>query len=277
MATPYRILRFDTGQIPAGLLRDHSLKAGVRGELVVISGAVTYVDADGQLTRLEAGAVQPIPPEARHHLTDAESAAIEVRFFDATAPADPPPDMPEPEIVYTPGVVADPAALFAHVRDAVPWTEQMASRKTASMGRPYNYKGASYPVTPWVPAIAELRDALTPRLGFEATNCLLNYYPTGRHSLGWHQDDVSILQPGTGIGIISLGVARPLRLRRPNAAAPNGFEYRAVLLEPGSLLFMSAAMQAVWQHALRRADTAEPRISLTFRRIVRWRDDGSIA
>jgi alkylated DNA repair dioxygenase AlkB/tellurite resistance-related uncharacterized protein len=277
MAEPYRVLRFDEGQIPKGLLRDHSLKAGVRGELAVRRGGLTYVDARGHATRLEAGAVQAIPPEEVHHLTNADHAAIEVRFFHADAPVASPPLMPEPEIVYRPAVVADPTRLFEIVRDQTPWTEQMVSRKTASMGRPYNYKGASYPVTPWVPAVASLRDALVETVGFEATNCLLNYYPTGRHSLGWHQDDVSILQPGTGIAIVSLGVARPLRLRRPDPSAPNGFEYRSVLLEPGSVLLMSAARQRVWQNALRRADTTEPRISLTFRRIVRWREDGSIA
>lgn len=182
----------------------------------------------------------------------------------------------EPAMTYVPGVVADPAALFAHVRDAVPWTEQMASRKTASMGKPYNYKGASYPVAEWLPAVAALRDAIAERVGFRATNCLLNYYPTGRHSLGWHQDDVSILAPGTGIAIVSLGAARPLRLRRVDPLAPNGFEYRSVTLAPGSLLLMTAQMQATWQHALKRAHGAEARISLTFREIVKWREDGGI-
>ena len=183
----------------------------------------------------------------------------------------------EPELTYRAGAVADPDALFAHVRDTVPWTAQMASRKTASLGRPYNYKGASYPVAEWLPALAELRDTLAPEIGFTATNCLLNYYPTGRHSLGWHQDDVDILAPGTGIAIISLGAARPLRLRRVDPLAPNGFEYRSVLLEPGSLLTMTAAMQSTWQHSLRRVAAPDPRISLTLREIVRWRTDGGIA
>ena len=183
----------------------------------------------------------------------------------------------EPAMTYRAGAVADPDAFFAHVRDAVPWTEQMASRKTASMGRPYNYKGARYPVADWLPAIAELRDALAPEVGFEATNCLLNYYPTGRHSLGWHQDDVDILAPGTGIAIVSLGAPRPLRLRRIDPLAPHGFEYRSVTLEAGSLLMMTAEMQATWQHSLRRVAAPEPRISLTLREIVKWRTDGGIA
>jgi alkylated DNA repair dioxygenase AlkB len=172
-----------------------------------------------------------------------------------------------PDCWYRADVVPDPEGLFAEVRDEVPWTEQMRSRKTASMGVPYNYAGARYPVAPWHPAVAALRDQIASIIGFTATNCLLNYYPTGRSSLGWHADDTTILEPGTGIAIVSLGVARVLRLRTTSAA---GFKYDDRLLEPGSLLHMSASMQRDWKHALRRAETEAPRISLTLRHIVQW-------
>ena len=170
---------------------------------------------------------------------------------------------------YIPAFVADPEALFGVVRDDVRWTEQMRSRKTASMGVPYNYAGARYPVADWHPAVERLGQLVAKKAGFEPTNCLLNYYPTGRHALGWHSDDVSILAPGTGIAIVSLGAARPLRLRCTTA---DGFHYEEQLLEPGSLLLMTAAMQASWKHALRRVATDGARISLSFRHIVRWED-----
>ncbi len=172
-----------------------------------------------------------------------------------------------PDCWYRPSVVGDPESLFAVVRDEAEWTEQMRSRRTASMGVPYNYSGARYPVAPWHPAVAALRDQLAPAIGFSATNCLLNHYPSGRSSLGWHADDVDILAPGTGIAIVSLGAARVLRLR---TRTEDGFFYDDRLLEPGSLLYMSAAMQAEWKHALRRTPADEPRISLSFRHIVRW-------
>ncbi|MFT4628638.1 MAG: alkylated DNA repair dioxygenase AlkB [Myxococcota bacterium] len=162
--------------------------------------------------------------------------------------------------------VPDPHALFSVVDAEVPWTDQMRSRRTASMGLPYNYSGASYAEAPWHPAVAALRDRVAARLGFEPTNGLLNHYPDGRASLGWHSDDVDILAPDTPIAIVSLGAARPLGLRRTTEA---GFEYDAVELEPGSLLVMSQAMQATWRHRLARHPTDAPRISLTFRRIVR--------
>lgn len=174
--------------------------------------------------------------------------------------------MIRPDCTYHPGFIADPATLFAVVRDEVPWTDQMVSRRTASMGWPYNYRGASYPVAEWHPAVQAVRERVAAAVGFMPSNCLMNYYPTGRHGLGWHSDDVDILEPGTGIAIVSLGVTRPLRLRRHGQ---DGYIYESMDLAPGSLLHMSAAMQAIWQHSLRRAATEEARISLTFRHIIR--------
>ncbi|NCG21026.1 MAG: alpha-ketoglutarate-dependent dioxygenase AlkB [Rhodobacterales bacterium] len=167
----------------------------------------------------------------------------------------------------TPDFVPNALGLFEAVRDEVCWTEQMRSRKTASMGVPYNYAGASYPVASWHPAIQALADRVEAAVGFTPTNCLLNYYPTGRHNLGWHHDDTDILAPGTGIAIVSLGVARPLKLR---TTTEHGFHYEELLLPPGSLLMMSAEMQSHWLHSMRRHATQEARISLTFRQIVRW-------
>ena len=77
---PYRVLRFGPGEIPEGLRTDHSLKAGVRGRLTVVTGSVTYVDAEGRRTELQEGESHWIPPEERHHLEDTEGAAIEVAF-----------------------------------------------------------------------------------------------------------------------------------------------------------------------------------------------------
>ena len=123
---------------------------------------------------------------------------------------------------YVPGVVADPERLWVVVRDEVPWTDQMRARRTASMGRPYNYAGATYPEARWHPAVWEVAERLAPEVGFTPTNCLLNFYPTGDHRMGWHADDVTILEPGTGIAIVSLGHVRTLQLRTGGA---NGFTY----------------------------------------------------
>ena len=170
-----------------------------------------------------------------------------------------------PEIRYLPDFVADPEGLYATVLAELPWTSQMASRNTASLGVPYNYAGAHYPENPWHPAVWAVAEQVRDACGFTPTNCLANHYPTGKHSLGWHADDIDILAPGTPIAILSLGVARVMKLRTELDGA---FVYVDQLLEPGSLLVMSQAMQADWKHALKRAPTEESRISLSFRHIT---------
>jgi alkylated DNA repair dioxygenase AlkB len=167
----------------------------------------------------------------------------------------------------TPGFLTHHQRLLERLRDDLAWTQHMRSRHTYSMGVPYNYAGASYPVTPWHPAVQALGARVAAAVGFPATNCLLNFYPTGQHSVGWHADDTTILAQGTGVAIVSLGETRTLKLRCEVAA---GFHYEALPLPGGSLLLMGAAMQARWRHAIRREDTDLPRISLSFRHIVRW-------
>ncbi|MFT5354884.1 MAG: tellurite resistance-related uncharacterized protein [Polyangiales bacterium] len=78
---PYKTLRFDEGKIPEGLMREHSLKAGVRGELRVTRGDLTFVDESGKRTQLSRGQVMFVAPESPHHLEEAEGAAIEIDFF----------------------------------------------------------------------------------------------------------------------------------------------------------------------------------------------------
>ena len=166
----------------------------------------------------------------------------------------------------TPVFAPEHQALFESLREEVIWTQHMRSRRTASMGVPYNYAGASYPVSPWHPAVRALGERVAEVVGFAPTNCLLNFYPTGRHSVGWHSDDTDILAPGTGVAIVSLGETRTLKLR---CVVDGAFHYEALPLPGGSLLTMSAAMQADWRHAIRREDTEAPRISLSYRHIVR--------
>lgn len=166
---------------------------------------------------------------------------------------------------YRPGVVSEPHRLFEQMLAEIPWTEQMRARRTASMGRPYNYAGATYPDSPWHPVVKAVGESLIPAIGFEPTNCLMNLYPTGEHTIGWHNDDVTILAPGTGIAILSLGDTRTMVLRSQRG---QGFEYERLALASGSLFWMSQALQSTHKHSIRREPGVGPRVSLTYRRIV---------
>ena len=166
---------------------------------------------------------------------------------------------------YVPDFIAAPHQLFDSVQRDVAWTRQMKSRHTASMGIPYNYAGASYPKAPWLPAVWAVAALVETAFGFTPTNCLLNAYPTGEHSIGWHADDTAILAPDTGIVIVSLGAIRTLSLR---TGTQDTFDYTDIPLHPGSALYMSQHLQTTHKHRIRRQPGAGPRVSLTFRHLT---------
>ena len=74
-----RTAELDATTVPAGLTKTHRLKAGVWGELVVLSGHVVYVleDAGDATVVLRDGLPGIIAPESPHHIEPMSGA----RFF----------------------------------------------------------------------------------------------------------------------------------------------------------------------------------------------------
>jgi alkylated DNA repair dioxygenase AlkB len=158
----------------------------------------------------------------------------------------------------------DSAALYDRLVSAITWDERIISRKVASFGAPYNYSGTSWSAAPFPDSLLTVLERVAARLGYRPDNCLANYYPDGRSTMGFHRDAVSDLAPGTGIAVLSLGACRTLSFRS-EADKRRIEQYR---LPSGSLLYMSPEMQADWKHAIQATDTdIGGRISLTFRRM----------
>lgn len=155
----------------------------------------------------------------------------------------------------------DQMRLFETLRDSIAWEGSMAARRTASFGVPYNYAQMRYPALPMHEALKPVVEKLNEVLGVRLNNCLLNFYGTGQSKMGFHADDTTDLQPGTGVAIVSLGYARKLTYR--NKANPA--LQRAFGLQPGSVLYMSSAAQDEWVHAIKKQKGVGPRISLTWR------------
>ena len=154
--------------------------------------------------------------------------------------------------------------LFDHLAQSVEWDERMSARKTASFGVAYNYSQISYPFQEFTPELIALLDSIESQIGFRPNNCLINYYLDGSSKMGWHSDQTDILAPGTGVVIVSLGATRSLRFREI-AHKENKVDFP---LPSGSLIYMTQQVQALWQHAVPKADTDQGRMSLTFREIV---------
>lgn len=167
----------------------------------------------------------------------------------------------EPCVLLVSDFLPEHEALFEALLRGVCWDRSMKARLTASFGESYRYSQLDHPAVPMHPALTPLAARLEQRLGIAFDNCLLNLYETGDNTMGFHSDDPRDLKPGTGVAIVSLGSRRDITYRRT--------EDRTIrcsfTLEPGSLLYMDAAVQEAWQHGIRKQPGAGPRISLSWR------------
>jgi len=65
-----------------------------------------------------------------------------------------------------------------------------------------------YPFRPFQPELDQINKKIEVTLAFVPNNCLINFYPNGKSSIGFHSDQTDILEAGTGVAIISLGETR---------------------------------------------------------------------
>ncbi|SKA98042.1 Alkylated DNA repair dioxygenase AlkB [Prosthecobacter debontii] len=171
-----------------------------------------------------------------------------------------------PEATVKPSFLTpdEATALFDSLLTQVQWDERMKARKTACFGQTYDDSGVDYQVVTMHPLLIPLCDAIERQLGFRPTNCLLNYYETGRSTMGFHSDATHNLAEGTGVAIVSLGSERNLTFRSKT-------DQSLVIHLPlphGSLFYMTQLTQDYWTHAVKRTETNDARISLTFRHIL---------
>ncbi len=166
-------------------------------------------------------------------------------------------------ILHIENFIVNPNLLFDFLILTVNWDERMAARKTASFGKAYNYSQIHYPHQDFLQELDDINHKLAHVIGFLPNNCLLNYYLDGKSKMGYHADQVDILETGTGIAIVSLGETRILKFR--NIEDPTAFlNYE---LTSGSLIYMTQEIQRLWQHSIPKSNKSNGRISLTFRKM----------
>ena len=166
------------------------------------------------------------------------------------------------------------SALFSLLKDEIAWeNEQVKSfgkmhvlrRKTAFYGNEglsYRYSGIEKKTLLWTESLLHLKNDLQNFLK-EPFNCaLLNYYPSGNESMGWHSDDEKEHDPNSPIVSLSLGTKRVFSLRHKKDPQLKV----QIPLEPGYCLVMRGKDQNNWQHALLASKKIEdPRINISFR------------
>lgn len=134
----------------------------------------------------------------------------------------------------------------------------------ADDGCAYQYSSLLITPTPWPQELLSLRNQLQQQLNVNTNGVLVNRYQNGSDSMGWHSDDEPEIEPNSDIVSISLGASRDFVLRHKATQ-----QKLTLTLHSGDLLIMHGDMQQNWQHSVpKRLKVSEPRINLTFRKLV---------
>ena len=168
------------------------------------------------------------------------------------------------------GFVSDPEREFADLHESVPWQQTEVLRYDRYVPERRLGAGLRSDDRPLLRQTGLHLDA-TYRVPFSGVGALL--YRTGDDFQGLHSDREMRWLDDTRIAIVVLGQRRPFVFRRRVPLSevvekvPAGADPNDIVLTPGEgdMLVMGGANQRDWLHGVPRADTPNPRISLTWR------------
>ncbi|MEG9329108.1 alpha-ketoglutarate-dependent dioxygenase AlkB [Salinimicrobium catena] len=144
----------------------------------------------------------------------------------------------------------------------------VTKRKTGWYGEKefeYTYSKITRKAKIWTPELVVLKELVEEKTGLEFNSCLLNLYHSGEEGMSWHSDAEAELGKDPAIASLSLGAERKFVLKNKVSGEKVSLE-----LENGSLLLMKGPTQKYWLHSLPKTKKVkEPRINLTFRKIVK--------
>ena len=159
---------------------------------------------------------------------------------------------------------------FEDVRQSIAFNQKHpGGRSTAYFGSlPYKYgRFTHHPIPyPESPVFDRVFHELS-SLGVtkEEYTCLCTLYEDGGVTIPLHQDNEKSIDPESTIYTVSFGATRELKVY--NTSGP--LKEHSIPLEHGSVHAMSRASQEDWRHGIGRENSVrEPRISLTFRRLL---------
>ena len=166
-------------------------------------------------------------------------------------------------VTYTPGFIdaATAAALFAQLRDQVPWRADRRVMYDRELDVPRLHASCAI-AEPRLPAeLRAIAERLVAETGTPFTHIGFNFYRDEHDSVAPHNDRLGDLVPGHPIVLLSLGATRRMRIQGKASKAKLELD-----LEPGSLLLMDYETQKHYDHGIPKQRAAVgPRISLAFR------------
>lgn len=164
-------------------------------------------------------------------------------------------------VEYAPAWVEGADTLFEQLLDAARWRSRVVHMYERKLAEPRLTAGWELDeVAMPLPVVGEMAQVLGKRYAARFTSVGCNLYRNGTDSVAWHGDRVARDLPQATIAIVSVGAARPFRLR-----PKGGGRSVAYRLGGGDLLVMGGSCQRTWDHAVPKVSSAGPRISITFR------------
>ena len=178
-------------------------------------------------------------------------------------------------------VLEDSLALYKRLLTELPWQADIVTlfgkthvttRQIVWMGDEdisYHYSGHKRESIPWSESMFHVKQYVEKQLAnigivADFNSCLLNYYPSGSDSMGYHADDERELGYQPVIAALSLGATRKFVFKHKKTQ-----DKVELYLESGQLIVMHGDTQTFWKHTVTKTKTVhEGRISLTFRRML---------
>lgn len=177
-------------------------------------------------------------------------------------------------ITYIPDFISQESskALFKYLARALEWRQDSygsikVPRLTSFMaaeGTVYKYSKLTHTGKGFDKEVAPLLSSVSLFSGEDFNSILLNYYRDDNDSIGFHFDNEPELGDNPIVAALSLGGPRVFTLKHKKK------KYASVnlTLEDGSLVIMGLNCQRNWLHGINKNTGSNPRISLTFRRII---------
>ncbi len=131
-------------------------------------------------------------------------------------------------------------------------------------GDVYNYANLSLPSSPLSTPTNLLIEFLEDSYYYKFNSCLLNLYHNGKSEIRYHSDSEPQLGVKPVIASINFGAPRTFHVLHKESGRKEQY-----LLEHGDLFIMLENFQTDYLHAvLKEKHVTEPRISLTFRKVL---------
>jgi alkylated DNA repair dioxygenase AlkB len=162
---------------------------------------------------------------------------------------------------HVPGWLAGEQVVFDRLVEGLVWRQRTVTMWEKRLPEPR--------LTAWwtpdegpepLPVLADLRRSLSVHYAEAFDSIGFNCYRNGADSVAWHGDRHRHHIDDPVVAIVSVGAARPLRIRPRGGGRALSFD-----LGRGDLFVMGGACQHDWEHCVPKVRHAETRISITYR------------